>query len=101
METYEEKSLPKPVVIAGILLAILGVVLAIGAVLPAGTLVCLSPTACGGRGCVYDAGCGLKAGYCQDFCGAVMTTYCDCDGDTQVSSSTCVWEPHAKLGACE
>lgn len=58
-----------------------------------------------GEYCEREPGCGTL-GTCEPVpfdqpCAKVLTTYCDCDGNTKMSSDACVFEPIAHLGECE
>ena len=54
--------------------------------------------------CDREPGCG-EPGLCQpgspEICDETETPFCDCNGEDQVSSSSCIPEPYAHLGTCE
>ena len=58
-----------------------------------------------GEYCLAEEGCD-QLGICAPIpgdiaCAAVMTPYCDCDGETQWSTSGCIWDRYLHQGACE
>lgn len=69
---------------------------------------CLANDECGdGQYCQREPGC-REPGQCRPIeeaseggCGDALTTYCTCDGRTEVSPNTCIAEPYDHLGACE
>jgi hypothetical protein len=66
---------------------------------------CVINEDCGTQEYCLSEGCGT-VGECKPiptnaFCGQAITTFCDCDGNTQTNLNTCIFAPIAHLGPCE
>lgn len=68
---------------------------------------CVSNADCTGDDeyCNRPEGCD-EPGICEEIpddvgCGEAETPFCDCDGQTQVAPTTCIWQPYDHLGECE
>ena len=91
------KSRRKPLVI-GLVLLLFGALLTLNFVLRPWTLPCRSSDFCPDGVCVYRPGCDQKFGFCVQACGAMETSYCDCEGNKKTIGSTCIKEPYAESG---